>query len=109
MDTCTRETSHKINFNVIYDRNEAATQARPQFKPGRTPECVFGDHILNHDVDWLKIIQQIVVAKKCTLSVLSQDIEVDQTVLEDILNKDFTLLSFKAGAKLLRVHSILGL
>lgn len=89
---------------VVYDRNVEMQKPQPEFKPGEEAAYLLGEELLNGKVDWFRTLVDIFKTSNYTLSSLSEHIGVNSYVLQKILDRDVSPLSFKAGAKLLGIH-----
>ena len=91
---------------VLYVR--AVSHNAPFFKSPKTSYCKIGNEILNGNIEWLKVLEQIMTIKKLTLKHLSRDLAVDEQVLKKIVEtNDTSALDFKTGAKLLALQDSL--
>ena len=96
--------SNEISLSeVIYQREPTSTTKQPTFKPGDTPYTQYGNETLNANVLWYQIVEEI-------LAHYPQEQLVAETGLvpaniTKIRNQNYRRLNFRAGAKLLAIHS----
>ena len=90
--------------DVTYQRDIAQATLEPEFKPGDTPETQFGNQTLNGNIDWSNIIAEIIQARYTQVQLITES-GLSAIQLQNITNKNYNGLSFRAGARLLTVHS----
>tara|TARA_R110000868_G_scaffold158036_3_gene385813 strand:+ start:69295 stop:69597 length:303 start_codon:yes stop_codon:yes gene_type:complete len=89
---------------------KAIKQAKPaarqmaEFKPGATPSTNLGNEVLNHNIPWSEVVQDIIKTGYYTLAMLADKIDTKPIILNAIADGDDSNLDFKTGAKLLSVH-----
>ena len=81
-------------------------QPESEFKPGNTPHLYYGKSVLNANVPWAKIVQQIVV-QGYTPQTIAKQLEVDTNLVKAVAKNDTSRLNFKTGARLLSLHATL--
>jgi hypothetical protein len=84
--------------------NASEKSREPEFKPGDTPWCEYGNEVLNGNVDWVEIVKQVLMRGYNKKS-LAQRLELAVKHIETILNGDLSPLNFKRGARLLAIES----
>ena len=90
---------------IIYDREQSSITNQPEFKPGNTPHTQYGDKILNGNVPWSKIIEEI--QAHYTQERLVKKTGVTPATLRKISKGNYSSLDFRTGAKILGVHCLL--
>ena len=89
---------------VVYQRHIAQATLEPEFKPGDTPETQFGNETLNGNIDWSKIVEEMIQVHY-TQEQLVTETGISEKILKKIINKNYKRLSFRNGARLLAIHS----
>ena len=89
--------------NVVYQRGQNDGLQQPEFKPGNTPHTQYGDEVLNANVPWDHIVIEI-LTRDYTIAALAEEIESTTSVLNKVLQKNFSALNFRTGARILSVH-----
>jgi hypothetical protein len=93
------------NENIIYQRNIHNKKQSPALSLCKTPEYRLNNEVLNGNISWKNVVEEILNASDFSLSDLASDIGMDISVLENIMRGNaITGLSFKGGAKLLRIQ-----
>ena len=92
-----------LSGEVIYQRDSQPSENAPEFKPGNTPHTQYGNQILNANVPWPEIINEI--QARYTQEQLMKETGVTADNLLNILNQDYSKLNFRTGARILGVHS----
>ena len=96
----------KINDNeesqVVYEREIAQSIPAPEFKPGNTPHTQFGNEILNANVPWDQVVQEILTHK--TQEQLANEVGTPLANIAKILKHNYRKLNFRTGARILTVH-----
>ncbi len=96
-----------IQPKELYNRQTALTNKTPTFKPGKSPQCKLGDNLLNANLPWAVILEELIASEHHTLNSLSSDLEVTVDTFHRVLKNDLSRLDFKTGAKLLREHWVI--
>lgn len=83
--------------------NKTTTRRVPEFKPGNKPYAYFGKEILNKDVPWHEIVNEILL---CDVSKqqIADEIGVELQVVKNVLQQNTEGLTFKAGTRLITIH-----
>ena len=105
-DNTTIETEIQNTLgDVVYQRDLAQATPQPEFKPGDTPHTQLGNQTLNGNVPWSSIVEEIFQA--CyTQEQLLAETGITAKDLQKISHNNYKKLSFRSGARLLRVHSM---
>lgn len=85
------------------DLTKPTNKSEPEFKPGNTPYCQFGDVVLNQDVPWNEVVIDI-VNKNISMKKISHVTTLSLDTLCEILKQNYQHLDFKAGACLITLH-----
>jgi hypothetical protein len=93
-------------IKILYSRDNQGRLLKIQrLKSVKTPYCKWGNETLNGNIEWLKVLNQIIKVKKVTLENLSQSLAVKPIVLKKIIEgNDTSGLDFRTGAKLLALQ-----
>ena len=91
---------------VVYQRGATESEKQSEFKPGNTPHTQYGDKILNANVPWSEIVNQI-LTRNYTIGRLAEEVKTSIAALNKILREDFSELNFRTGARILGVHCLL--
>jgi hypothetical protein len=97
------ETNTPIG-DVTYQRDIAQATPQPEFKPGEKPYTNFGNETLNGTIEWHSIVNDIIPAHYTQTQLVTES-GLSANQLHRIINKDYDELTFRAGARLLMVHS----
>jgi len=104
VDEPTNENSH-----VVFDRTTHQAGSQPEFKPGSTSYTQFGEQVLNANVPWKVIVEEIM--QKQSLQIdrqilinIARATEISLLSLEKILTGSYEGLTFREGARLLGLH-----
>lgn len=92
------------NGNVIYQRDEVNAVEAPIFKPGTTPHTQFGKETLNANIAWHNIVEEI-IAGQYSAEKLATEVGVSVKNVQNFLQKNYSDLSFRIGARILGIHS----
>jgi hypothetical protein len=77
---------------------------QPKFKPGNKPYCRFGNQVLNNNVPWKDILNDVLTTSGMSLSELSIKLETTVSTLCNVVNGNRCPLTFKQGARLLTLQ-----
>jgi hypothetical protein len=88
---------------IVYQRGQNEDETQPEFKPGNTPHTQYGDQVLNANVPWDSVVQEILNAHY-TQEKLAKEVGIPSTTLGQILKQNYDALSFRIGARILGVH-----
>ena len=88
---------------AIHHQKDTVPSAQPEFKPGNTPFLKYGNEMLNADVEWDQVTRDI-LSSGCTITSLAEEMELPNDSIQEILNRNYHRLTFKLGARLLRIH-----
>jgi hypothetical protein len=77
---------------------------RPEFKPGNKPYLEFGNEILNNNIPWSEVLNEVYIKTGMTKSQLAARLESTINCLDSIVNGNDCPLTFKQGARLLAIH-----
>ena len=92
-----------VSNKVVYQRDSQQSEAVPAFKPGKTPHTQYGDEMLNANVPWQEILQEL--QAHYTQERLVDEAGVSPANLLKILKGNYSDLNFRTGARILGVHS----
>src|SRR3989338_1665190 len=76
----------------------------PEFKPGNKPYTAFGNEMLNANVAWDELVRELMDAGK-TKQEIADYAECPVNIIYKIMNRDFEGLFFRAGARIITMHS----
>ena len=104
-DTITFEPDTNTTIgDITYQRDIAQATPQPEFKSGNTPHTRLGDETLNGNINWCNIVNDIIPAHYTQVQLITES-GLSANQLQNITNKNYNELSFRAGARLLTVHS----
>jgi hypothetical protein len=78
--------------------------SKPEFKPGNKPYCKFGNEMLNYNMPWKDILDEVLASSGMSLSSLSVKLENTVSNLGNVVNGNDCPLTFKQGARLLTLQ-----
>jgi hypothetical protein len=88
---------------VVYQRGQNDSEQEPEFKPGNTPHTQYGSETLNANVPWDQVVIEI-LTRDYTIAALAEKIKSTTSVVNKVLQQDFSTLNFRTGARILGVH-----
>jgi hypothetical protein len=77
---------------------------KPEFKPGKKPYLEYDGVVLNTNVPWDELLGDL-IASGFSHEVIATEIGTELEILKNIEAKDFENLSFRAGARMITMHS----
>ncbi len=80
---------------------------KPEFKPGDTPYLLFGNSVLNNNIAWREVLEDIVQRGSLSYSQIAGKLEVTTNIIKTIINGNNCPLTFKQGARLLAIQDCL--
>jgi hypothetical protein len=97
MKKCRKFKSEKIT-------EKTGKSKKPEFKPGNKPYLEYDGCILNANVPWIAIVRELM---ECgvTENEIADYAECPLETIADILENNYETLSFRAGARMLTLHS----
>jgi hypothetical protein len=102
-DILNNETT-RLSSEVVYQRDSELSESLPEFKPGKTPHTQYGNQILNGNIPWPEIIEEI--QAHYTQERLVKETGVSPATLRKISQGNYDRLDFRTGAKILGVHCL---
>lgn len=75
----------------------------PSFKPGNTPHLQYGKEVLNANVPWSDVLNEICLSGMALTEIASR-LEVSVSMLRAVATQHYENLNFKTGARLLTLH-----
>jgi hypothetical protein len=86
-------------------KNDKTTEsAIPEFKPGNKPYCKYDGSVLNANVPWCEVVQEL-KQRGFTQTQIAQYAECGLQVIKEVLSKKYGKLCFRAGARIITMHS----
>lgn len=82
---------------------ENVKKPAPEFKPGNKPHCQFGNEVLNQNVPWDVVLNDI-EEKGYSLVTIASIAETTLDTLQNVLKQQFDDLSFRSGARIIGLH-----
>ena len=79
---------------------------KPDFKPGNKPYLVFGNEVLNNNIPWSEVLNDLVSKAELAIADIAARLETTREVLENLLKTGECGLGFKQGARLLTIHDL---
>lgn len=76
----------------------------PAFKPGNTPHMQYGNEIINANVPWNEVINEL-CSSGLSMTEIAAHLDVELSVVQAATTRNYSRLSFKAGARLLTIHA----
>ena len=104
-DDILNNENSRLPVEVVYQRGSEPTESLPEFKPGKTPHTQYGNQILNGNVPWSEIIEEI--QAHYTQERLVAETGVSPATLRKISQENYSSLDFRTGARILGVHCLL--
>jgi hypothetical protein len=80
--------------------DEKRDNQHPKFKPGNTPYLKFGDEILNDNLPWRDMLDELLAKSDLTPSAIASFLDTTVSNLHDVVNGNDCPLAFKQGAAL---------
>jgi DNA-binding NarL/FixJ family response regulator len=77
---------------------------KPEFKPGNKPYLEYDGCVLNANVPWDELLSDL-IASGFTYKMIAKEIGTKIKTLKAVKTKDFENLSFRAGARMITMHS----
>jgi hypothetical protein len=75
----------------------------PEFKPGEESFCRFGKEFLNKNVPWHEVVADL-VDRNYSLIAIAAFAQTQLSVIQEVGQRNFSTLSFRAGARLITLH-----
>jgi hypothetical protein len=82
----------------------AVKRKKSEFKPGNKPYLEYDGCVLNANVPWNELLSDL-VASGFSHEAIATEIGTELQILSAIEAKDFENLSFRAGARMITMHS----
>jgi hypothetical protein len=80
--------------------DDVKTNTLPEFKPGNTPYLKFGNEILNDNMPWRDMLDELLAKSDLTPSAIASFLDTTVSNLDDVINGNGCPLAFKQGAAL---------
>lgn len=77
--------------------------AEPEFKPGDTPHLEYDGSVLNANVPWNEVILEL-QQQGCAASDIADYAECAESVIKELVNKNYSNLNFRTGARIITYH-----
>ena len=88
-------------------RNKSSVEPiyKPEFKPGNKPYLKFGNEILNDNLPWADILNEVLTKSGLNLSQIAGKLNTSINNLNNIVNGNACPLTLKQGAILLSLQN----
>ena len=79
------------------------SEEKSMFKPGNTPYTKFGNELLNGDIAWDEVVQDI-LDTGYDKSELALEVGLKKAIINQVAAGEFEGIYFRAGARMLTIH-----
>ena len=84
--------------------NSNASNMKPEFKPGNKPYLVFGNEVLNNNIPWSEVLNDILAKPDMSISKVAAELGTSINMLRSVVDGNSCPITFKQGAILLAMQ-----
>lgn len=85
------------------NETDVKVKSAPEFKPGDKPYCEYDGAVLNANVPWNELVEEL-LQKGFTLKEVAEYAECPLETLIELQASQFDKLSFRSGARIVTMH-----